>query len=1147
MSFVHLHNHTQYSLLDGACRVDRLIKLAKEFEMPAVAITDHGNLFGIIDFYNTAKEYEIKPIIGIETYIINKDFSDETNKNDKRYHLILLAINEHGYKNLMKLSSIAYLEGFYYKPRINKRLLEKYSDGLICLSSCVKGEISSHINNQQLKLAYEAVDWYRSIFGDRYYLELQNHGFELEKTAMPEIIKIAKDMNISLVLTNDCHYLQQSDSESHDILLCIQSTKGLNDPNRLRYETNQLYFKSPEEMKKIFPESPEAYNNTLEIADRINLKLKYDEFLIPNVETPPEYKSMKDYLKALCYEGLSRKYKEVSPDIEARLNYELDVVHKMGFDGYFLVVKDLIDNARKQQVPVGPGRGSGAGSVIAYLLDITKLDPFKYDLLFERFLNPERISMPDIDIDFCAQGRSKVIDYVIQKYGRNSVTQIVSFSTLGPKSVIKDVARVLGVSATEANRLTKLIPVQVKTLTEALSKSKEFSQEMNNNDLNISILKHSLVLEGLIRQTSIHAAGVVIVPGDLTDYVPLATGSQKDGENSILVQFEGKHLGDLKILKMDLLGLKTLTLIHKTLDLIEVSHNEKIDIDSISLNDCETYELLAMGFTDGVFQFESDGMKKYLIELRPNEFEDLIVMVALYRPGPMANIETYIKRKHGIEKIKYGHPLLEKVLKETYGVPVFQEQIMQLSRDMGGFSGAEADSLRHAMSKKKAELMSTFRAKFREGALKNNVKESVIDKIWSEWSSFAEYAFNKSHAACYALVAYQTAWLKAHYPVEFMAALLSLEDNPDKVQYFLEECKRMKINILSPNVNSSDCEFCVSGKDIHFGLRAIKNVGETAIKAIVEERTKQGQYNDIFEFCQRLDSNAVNKTVLESLIAAGAMDGLEGTRAQKWQIIENALEQASEFQKENKRGQTSLFEILSNDDTVNSYGAYDIKLPDVENWSYMFQLEQEKKVLGFYLSGHPIEPYKELAALLTNLPSDKAYSNEREVSILGVVTSINKKRDTNGNLFAILKIENLYSSFEVSLFKNNYDKYLNQTETGKVYFISGHMSSYNGGDDNIQKINPREIIHFDTLANRLNGEVLIEVDEQDVTEDFIQYVSLLTTQSIGRFSMKFKIKTTKLNAITIQTDKYKIFPDQDFITWCKSKKIKLKLLKISYE
>ncbi len=1140
MSFVHLHNHSQYSLLDGACRIDRMVKLASRYEMPALALTDHGNMFGAIEFYNTATKAGIKPILGMEAYIINKDYSDDSNKNDQRHHLILLAMNDTGYHNLIKLTSISYLEGFYYKPRINKKILEQYSDGLICLSACVKGEICQHFIDSQHKLAKQAADWYRKVFGDRYYLEIQNHGMEKEQIAMPQVIKLAREMSIPMVVTNDCHYLQQSDYEAHDILLCIQTGKNLNDPNRMRYNTDKLYFRNPDEMKELYPDVPEAYENTLAIADRVDFNLHYDDFLLPRIETPPEYENMGDYLKQLCLDGLKKKYSETDQEILDRLSYELDVVHRMGFDGYFLVVKDFIDNARKQNVPVGPGRGSAAGSIISYLLDITKVDPLKHNLMFERFLNPDRISMPDIDIDFCAQGRSKVIDYVIQRYGRNSVTQIITYSTLGPKSVIKDVARVLGVSASEANKMTKVIPATSKTLDEALAKSEEFASLMNSNDLYLSILQHSQVLEGLVRQTGIHAAGIVIVPGDLTDYVPLAVSSQKDNENAVLVQYEGKCLEQLKILKMDFLGLKTLTLIYKAAELIAESQNRTIDIDKLPLDDKATYRLLSEGKTDGVFQFESDGMKKYLMELKPNQFEDLIAMVALYRPGPMASIDTYIRRKHGKEKIVYDHPLAERALKETYGVTVYQEQVMQISREMAGFTRGQADSLRSAISKKKGDLMEEFRNKFIEGALVNQVQEKTIHKIWDDWSSFAQYAFNKSHATCYGLVAYQTAWLKAHYPVEFMAALLSLEDNPDKVPYFLEECKRMNISIIPPSINLSNKEFSVNGKEIHFGLRAIKNLGDAAINALIEERKKNGIYKNIFELCKRLDSSAVNKTVLESLIASGALDELEGTRAQKWEVIEIALEYGGDRQRDYKRGQTLLFDLLDSHAEKNSDNP---PLPEGEPWSYLHQLEMEKAVLGYYLTGHPLAPYKDLIRLLTfSGTNSNSRNTDKDVTAIGIVVNTIKKRDSKGNPMCFVEMEDLSGKFEVSLFKKDYDRFVNQFELNKIYLVAGNRSFYLIGDEKAIKILPKLVLPFESLPYTLKGEILIELSEDNINDSLLQQIGRLKNNGNGHFTMRLSIGGKNFDSIIVQPQAFEFFPDNDFLGWCKSGGIKLQAM-----
>ncbi|MDD2211283.1 MAG: DNA polymerase III subunit alpha [Candidatus Cloacimonetes bacterium] len=1137
MSFVHLHNHTQYSLLDGACRVDRMVKLAKEMGMPAVAITDHGNLFGVIDFYKTAKKAGIKPIIGIEAYIINGELDNDLSKNDLRHHLVLLAQNYQGYKNLMKLSSLSYINGFYYKPRMSKSLLSQYSDGIICLSACVKGEIASLLLNNRDREARESALWYKDLFQDRYYLEIQNHQLDSEKIVMPKIVDLAHELNIPLVLTNDCHYLHQEDHEAHDILLCIQTGKLLNDPGRMRYNTTQLYFKSPQEMKEIFPDVPEAYENTLKIAERIDLELHYDKFLLPEVETPLEFKEMGDYLRHLCLQAAKEKYPQANNEVLERIDYELGVIKRMGFEGYFLVVKDIIDNARKQDVPVGPGRGSAAGSIIAYLLNITKLDPIKYGLLFERFLNPDRISMPDIDIDFCAQGRNKVIDYIVQKYNRESVTQIITFGTLGAKSVIKDVARVLSVPAADANTITKTIPGPVKSLEDALKQFPDFVNLINQNELYQSILKHSIVLEGLIRQTGIHAAGVVIAPGDLTEYVPLACSIQKDGEKVILVQYEGKWLDELKMLKMDILGLKTLTLIKKTIDLVQNSQNKTIDIENIALDDKRVFSMLSKGETDGVFQFESDGMRKYLIDLKPNMFEDLIAMVALYRPGPMQFIDSYIARKHGKEVVRYDHPLLENALKSTYGVTIYQEQVMQISRELGGLTGGEADTLRKAMGKKNSDLMMKFREKIIVGAAKNGVPATTIEKIWQDWLRFAEYAFNKCHATCYALVAYQTAWLKTFYPVEFMAALLSLEDDPSDIPVKIDVCKSMGINIIPPNINRSIAEFSVHDCDVHFGLRAIKNLGEAAMKAIIEEREQNGAFTSVFNFCSRLDSSAVNKTVLESLIASGAMDELEGTRAQKWAVIEPALALSSGDQRDRKRGQTNLFDLISDNDDEADYFP---PLPSIEDWSYLHQLDMEKAVLGFYMSGHPLFEYRNLVKQICNANSISGKSKSGDLQLVGIVSNIVRKKDSKGNPMAFVEMEDLNGKFELSLFSRDFNKYSSILHVGKVYYIIGSKSGYNGNDDGILRVLPSELIMFEELPQKMQGCLKLRCNQSHILKGKLVEIASWIKRKPGNIKLQVEVETKDHEYYILET-RDTIFADNSVLAWLDAQKIDYKL------
>ena len=1134
MAFIHLHNHTQYSLLDGACRIDKMIAKAKDFGMPAVAMTDHGNMFGVIDFYNKARKEGIKPIIGIEAYIINHEFDEPEAKKDIRHHLVLLAQNLQGYKNLMKLTSKSFLKGFYYKPRINKRLLAKYSEGIICLSACLKGEIPHLLLNGDRQKAEEVVNFYKNIFPGKFYLEIQDHGIEEEKIVAPLIIDLARDTNTPLVVTNDCHYLNKKDSEAHDVLLCIQMGKSLSDTNRMKYNTNQLYFKSEEEMRQLFPQQSEAYDNTMKIAEQIDLELDYKNFLFPKIDIPEGYTDSKEYLKYLCYEASKIRYPEINDEIKQRIDYELSVINKMGYNEYFLIVKDFCDAARKMDVPVGPGRGSAVGSVVSYLLGITQIEPMRYGLFFERFLNPDRIGMPDIDIDFCAEGRSKIIDYVVNKYGRESVAQIITFGTLGAKSVIKDVARVMDLPAATANEITKLIPSTPRiSLDKALKQSKEFADKMAENDVFSSILTYSKVLEGLVRHTGVHAAGVVIGPGNLSDYVPLATSTQKGSEMAVLVQYEGRWLDDLKMLKMDFLGLRTLTLIKKSVKFIKESQNVDVDINNVDITDVMTFELLSNGQTDGVFQFESGGMKKYLSSLKPNKFEDIIAMVALYRPGPMQFIETFINRKQGKEKITFSHQLTENSLKETYGVTVYQEQVMQIARDMGGLSGAEADTLRKAISKKKLKTMEELKIKFVEGASRNGVKPHIIETIWNNWLDFANYAFNKSHATAYAYIAFQTAYLKAHFPVEFMAALLSLEDNPSKIPYFVDECKAMEIEVIPPNINESQNEFIVNGKKILFGLRAIKNVGCAAINAMIKDRNENGEYKTIFEFCARSDSMCVNKSVLESLIGSGAMDDMEGNRAQKYQVIENALEYGAGVQTEKKRGQMMFFDAFQDEEEENDFQP---KLPLIHDWSLHEKLKYEKMVLGYYLSGHPLNQYREIIDYFVNVSSDLSEKSldkiPTKLSIAGVVAEVIKKTDKKGNPFAIIILEDLNGKFEITLFREDYLKYIQYMKEGQELFILGKKSNYSNGGDKILRIIPTKIMHFDELQKGLSGEVYLKIKEDDFSDDFSNDLKNYLKENKGNFGIHVAVETSSFKMINLTPKDIKIFPNAKLKELC---------------
>jgi len=1134
MSFVHLHNHTQYSILDGACRIDKMIELAKEYGMPAVAMTDHGNMFGTIDFYKTAKNAGIKPIIGIEAYIVEHDYNHPQTKDDERYHLVLLVKNETGYKNLMKLSSIAYTEGFYHRPRISKSLLTKYSEGLICLSACVQGEIPQKILKASREDAKAAIEYYKSTFGDDFYIEIQDHDLDDVKKAMPIMIDLARETNTQMVVTNDCHYLKAKDYESHNVLLCVQKGKTINDMGQSPY-TPDLYFKTPEEMRAIFPNIPEAAENTLKIAEKVDFTLKYDNLLLPKVQLPQGFATEDEYLKDLCFTSAKAIYTTLTSTITERIDYELEVIGKMGFAGYFLVVKDLIDYAKSQNIPVGPGRGSAVGSIVAYLLGITKLDPLAYGLFFERFLNIDRISMPDIDIDFCKLGRAKMIDYVVQKYGRDSVAQIVTFGTLGAKSAIKDAARVMEIPAVEANNLTKLMPPPEKSgepLTlDWCKKNNDFETAIKANKTYTEIFEKALFLEGLVRQIGVHAAGVVIVPGNLSDYVPLATNNKTNDENVILVQYEGKWLEDLKILKMDFLGLNNLTVIDKALQLIKQYKNIDIDIDNVDLTDAKTYKLIGSGQTDGVFQFESDGMTKYLKEMKPNQFGDLVSMVALYRPGPMQYIDKYIARKHGREPIIYDHPLLERTLKETYGVTVYQEQVMQGARDVAGFTGSEADTLRKAMGKKNPDIMKKLKDKFASGATKNNLSNLQIDKIWDGWEIFAGYAFNKSHAVGYAFIAFQTAYLKVNYPVEYFTALLSQEEDSKKIPSLIAAAKKMNIEILRPAINSSEHDFTISGDKILFGLNAIKKIGHATINAIITERTNGGPFTNFFKFVERVETTAINKAALESLIYAGALDELPGSRTQKFLAIEEALAFASNSQKRKYSQNMSLFDMMTTDEKETEIALP--KMPEAPDWDEKTTLDNEKQVLGFYVSGHPLARYEYLMKFFVNI-STREFEAEtgilpEKMRIIGSVSEVDLRRDKSGKEYIVMNLEDLYGSFEVSLHGRDFDKYRHLAEIGKVHYIIGTQSTFSGkSNDIILRIRPENIIPIEQLHKNYAGEIEIHLSEDDATDDLATYLTQYAKAHPGRFGVCFRIKTNTNETVYARSAGMLIAPSKDF-------------------
>ena len=1123
MSFVHLHNHTQYSILDGACKIVEILAAAKNFDMPAVAITDHGNIFGLVDFYTAAVRRKIKPILGIEAYVVDGNVEDEATKANFRYHLILLVKNRVGYQNLMKLTSRSYLEGFYRKPRIDKGFLAEHSEGLIALSACMHGELAVKATNGDEQGLDSSLQYYQNTFGDDFYIEIQKHGIPAETIAMDRLVALGQQTNTPLVLTNDCHYIKREDYVSHDLLLCIQTGSKQSDENRMRYNTDQLFFKSSEQMGELFPEIPEAYNNTLAIADKVDFNLKkfYSSYLLPEATIPEGFDSKEDCLIKQTKQSIEKKYPNASGDVQRRVDAELATISKMGYEGYFLIVKDLIDTAREMDIPVGPGRGSAAGSIVSYLLGITQIDPIKYGLLFERFLNKERNEMPDIDIDFCAKGRGKIIDYLIEKYGRECVTQIITYSKLGAKAAIKDVARVLGVAHEEANNITKLIPFGM-TIKKALKANTLFKNAIGSKPIYQKVINHSTFMEGLIRQISVHACGTLISPSAMENYVPLAsTRASQKSEKVILSQYEGGWLDELKMLKMDILGLKNLTLIKETCDLVKKSQDREIDINNLPLDDEASYRIFANGTTDGIFQFESEGMKKYLVKLKPNCFEDLIAMVSLYRPGPMQYIDKFIARKHKKEVVNYPHPLMEEVLKETYGVTVYQEQVMKMSQDLAGFSGNEADSLRKAMGKKKRRVMDKLKLKFIEGAQSRGLSIETIEQIWQDWEDFANYAFNKSHAAGYALISYQTAYLKSNFPVEFMATLLSLEDNPEKIPYFIDECKAMSIEVIPPNINRCLEDFSVVGKKILFGLGAIKHVGSIAIDSILKAREKLGRFDDIFTFAQNVSLQVVNKGVFEALILSGSMDELQGNRQQKMSAIDSVLEYGNSFQKDFNSAQASIFDLYEEKE-VDSYKP---SLEECEEFDLLTKVENEKKFLGFYLSGHPLSEYRVLVKMFSNVNTKEASTGFTQIptsiKIAGVVADFVQKTSKNKKPYAIVTLSDFFGKFELLLFGKDFQKYIPFIKAGRRFFVQGMQSEF-GNDDRYIRVLPKKIVDIDATDGEIFGDIYFEVQEDKISDEFIEDLVRMGKNGSSNFLAHIRVLSDKFGKLELKTKSFKI-------------------------
>ena len=1116
--FIHLHNHTHYSLLDGAIRVPDLLATTQKFDMPAVAITDHGNMFGAIDFYLGAKKAGINPIVGSEMYMAPAHRTERKplpkGSSETTYHLVLLAKNITGYKNLMKLSSISFLEGFYYKPRIDFEVLEKYSEGLIASSACLKGAVSYKMLHDSYEAARDMAIRYREIFGDDFYIELQNHGIREEVDILDGLIKLARELNIKLIATNDAHYLEREHYQAHDILLCLQTGKDYDDPKRMRYNTQELYFKSPAEMKELFKHVPDSIENTLEIAEKCNLELNLSENYLPRFEIPGGL-TPEDYFKKQAYDGLKERYETVTPELQKRLDYEIGIINQMGFPSYFLIVKDFIDHAREEGISVGPGRGSAAGSLAAYVLGITNVDPIEYDLIFERFLNPERVTMPDIDIDFCYERREEIINYVRQKYGQEQVAQIITFGTMAARAVIRDVGRVLKMPYGDVDKIAKLVPAAVKmTLPKALDMVEELRQLSDQDEQHRQLMDYSLILEGLARHSSTHACGVVITPTDLNDYVPLYKANTGD----ITTQYEMKFLEEIGVLKMDFLGLRTLTVIADTLKALKLRSID-IDIDQIPMDDEKTFEVFAKGNTIGIFQFESNGMQTYLKKLKPTCIADLIAMNALYRPGPMDMIEDFIARKHGTKKIEYLHPMLEPILNETYGIIVYQEQVMRIASDMGGFSLGGADLLRRAMGKKKVELMKKQRELFIQGAAKKGVDKKTANDIFDLMDKFAGYGFNKSHAACYSVVAYQTAYLRAHYPAEFMAANLTSEmGNIDRVVILIDECRKMGIKVLPPDINESMAKFIATSEGIRFGLGAVKNVGLNPIKAIVKGREEYGRFSNIFDFACNVDLRSINKKVFESLIQVGALDSLEGHRAQVFEAIELAVAYAQSVNADKAMGQFSIFDLEVSEVTNDAP-----LLPAVKPWDKNECLRREKELLGFYISGHPLRKYEEEVRLFSSLTLKdlKGARDGQFVRIAGQVVSVRKKFDRKGKNMGFITFEDFSAQTEIIAFSSVYGDYKEQLVDDSLLMIIGRVSKRDADDD--PKILLEEAFPLEYARERFIQNVTISLQQELLNKEVLLGIAKFFERNKGECPI-YLVTDLDHKKYYIKSKKYRFLP-----------------------
>lgn len=1045
--YVPLHLHTEYSLLDGATRIKDLIKHAKENNMPAAAITDHGVMYGAVEFYRAAKEEGIKPIIGCEFYIIDGDITDKKSKT-QNYHLVLLAKDKKGYQNLVKLVSIAHIDGFYYKPRINKEILEQHKEGLICLSACLSGEIAKKLLQKNFEGAREAAKYYKDQFGEDYYIELQDHGLEGQKMTNPDLLKIAQELDIGIILTNDSHYTKKEDALCHDILLCLQTGKTIQDPSRMKFPNEEFYIKTPDELRQAFDWLDEdifntAIDNSVKVAEKCNLILDMGKSILPHYPIPPNH-TVESYLEKVVRDGLNKRYSEITSEIEERIKYELKIIEEMGFSAYFLIVWDFIKFARDNGIPVGPGRGSAAGSLVAYSLEITEIDPIRHNLLFERFLNPERVSMPDVDIDFCIEKREKVINYVSELYGQDKVCQIITFGTLAARAALKSVARVMDIPYAEADKLAKMIPAVPKIKIDDALDDKMDLKKVYDKDAKVKeLVDLAKSIEGIKFNIGTHAAGVIISRDPLNEIVPI----QYSKEKSVITTYPMGDLEKLGLLKMDFLGLRNLTIINNTVDLIEQRHGIKIDIDKIHLDDAPVYEMLSKGETDGVFQLESSGMKTLVKDLKPSVFEDLGALVALFRPGPLNSgmVGDFVQRKHGKQKVHYQHPALEPILGDTYGTIVYQEQIMQIAQSLAGYTLGQADILRRAMGKKKLEEMNKQRELFLAGSEKNNVDLKLANDLFDTMTEFAAYCFNRSHSAAYAFLAYQTAYLKAHYPVEYMSALLSsVSSNQDKIQQYIAECQNLGIEILPPDVNKSGADFTPDENNIRFGLCSIKNVGAGVVEEIVRGRQEE-EYKSFYDFCTKVELKQFNKRTLESLIKAGAFSEIEKSRKQVFDNLDSAMNTASREQESKASGQVSLFAMMS----VPAAPVFQMKGSDEEFSDSEIQ-SFEKEYLGFYVTSHPLSGIKDQLPFLTthNIAELKEIPEGALITICGLITSVRQIFTKSNKMLKVGTVEDLTGKVDFVAYSEILDKFGTFLEPESKVILGGKIQ--HRGDEEIQ-------------------------------------------------------------------------------------------------